>query len=255
MKFQFDCKFNFNGRIALVTGGGSGIGAAVVAALIKAGAKVAVMNRDEEKLKKIPEDCVPVRCDIGDGGAVEKAVAGLVSRLGTPHFLVNSVGLNIRKPVFDLTEEELGEMFRTNFFGTFRLCRIIAKFMASEWKPGEPYRKIVNIASTGAWQGSPGYGGYNSTKAALVNATRVMANEWYKKGIIVNSVCPGPVKTAFLPYLDDAGRVKSISDKTPAGRLGEPGDIAGPVMFLLSNMSDWVVGQALTTDGGKGLNG
>jgi NAD(P)-dependent dehydrogenase (short-subunit alcohol dehydrogenase family) len=255
VKLQFDCKFDFGGKNAIVSGGGSGIGAAIVSALVEAGASVAVINRDEEKLGKIPRGCMPIRCDIGDAEAAEKALTKIISQFGSIHFLVNSVGLNIRKPIFDLTEDELQAMFRTNFFGTFRLCRMAAKLMAQEWQPGKPYRKIVNIASTGAWQGSPGYGAYNSTKAALVNASRVMANEWYKKGIIVNSVCPGPVRTAFLPYLDDAERVKSISDKTPAGRLGEPGDIVGPVMFFLSNISDWIAGQPLAADGGKGLNG
>ena len=251
---RFDCTFNFGGRTAIVTGGSSGIGRAVASALVDSGAHVAVFGRDETKLARLPDGCMPVRCDVGDAEETENAVATVVSRFGVPDFLVNSVGLNIRKAIFDLSEEELSEMFRTNFFGTFRLCRIVALRMAAEWKSGDPYRKIVNVTSTGAWQGSLNYGGYNSSKAALVNATRVMANEWYRKGIIVNSVCPGPTLTPFLPYWKDPERIKAVADKTPAGRVADPEDIVGPVLFFLSNASNWIVGQPLAADGGKGLN-
>jgi NAD(P)-dependent dehydrogenase (short-subunit alcohol dehydrogenase family) len=252
---KFDCSFDFGGRTAIVTGGSSGIGFAVVSALLDSGASVAVFARDEEKLAKLPQGALPVRCDVGDAVETEKAVSIVVSRFGVPHFLVNSVGLNIRKAIFDLSEEELTDMFRTNFFGTFRLCRMVARLMATQWKSGEPYCKIVNIASTGAWQGSLNYGGYNSSKAALVNATRIMANEWCPKGIIVNAVCPGPTLTPFLPYWKDAARVQAVANKTPAGRVADPEDIVGPVLFFLSSASNWIVGQPLAADGGKSLNG
>ena len=117
--------------------------------------------------------------------------------------------------------------------------------------------KIVNIASTGAWQASANYAGYNSSKAALVSVSRVMANEWCTQGVRVNCVCPGPTDTAFVAdyYRTHPELVESIMRRTPAGRLAQPADHVGPVLFFLSDASDWIVGEALTADGGKGLNG
>ena len=144
-----------------------------------------------------------------------------------------------------------------NFFGVFRLCRITARLMAEAGRPADGgFRKIVTIASTGAWQGSKNYSGYNSSKAALVAATRIFANEWYGRGVIANALCPGPTRTAFVEayYREHPDLVASIVGKTPAGRLAEPRDHVGPVLFLLSDASDWIVGEALASDGGKGLN-
>lgn len=257
-----EIRYDFGGRSAVVSGGASGIGRAVALALLDAGASVAVLDRDREALELLKftrtDDgprLLALPCDLTRAEDVEKAVALFVSKFGAPCFLVNSVGVNVRKPALDLEDSELEDMFRVNLFGVFRLCRIVARVMSDSGKDGR-LRKIVNIASTGAWQGSKNYSGYNSSKAALLAATRIFANEWYERGIVVNALCPGPTMTPFVEsyYRERPELVKSIVGKTPAGRLAEPRDHVGPVLFLLSDASDWIVGQALASDGGKGLN-
>lgn len=259
-----EIRYDFSGKTAVVTGGASGIGRAVALALLDAGASVAVLDRSREKLAAIGTPpsggggrLFPLNCDLTEPAGTEEAVRRTAERFGAPHFLVNSVGLNIRKSVFDLSDRELEEMYRVNVFGVFRVCRLVARLMADAVKnEGGGLRKIVNIASTGAWQGSRNYSGYNSSKAALVGATRVMANEWRELGIVVNALCPGPTMTPFVEdyFRDRPDLVASIVGRTPAGRLAEPEDHTGPVLFFLSGASDWLVGQAPAADGGKGLN-
>ena len=272
--------FDFRGKAAVVTGGGSGIGNAVTRALLRSGASVTVLDRNLDGFEEtLSQPLTPdkgaessdvhaaeknhvkvqaIRCDLTRDEEVDRAVLSLTETSGVPHFLVNSVGLNLRKPIFELQDEELLEMFRVNFFGVLRVCRIIARLMAAErGGKDDKMRKIVNIASTGAWQGSANYGGYNSSKAALVNASRVMANEWYAQGVNVNVLCPGPTWTPFLAphYNKNPGLMEAVIKRTLAGRIAEPEDHVGPVLFLLSPASDWIVGQAIASDGGKGLNG
>jgi NAD(P)-dependent dehydrogenase (short-subunit alcohol dehydrogenase family) len=259
-----DVQFDFSGKTAVVSGGASGIGRAVATGLLDAGARVAVLDINEKGLAALvssrPADgerLFTIPCDIGDAGRSKIAVDFVAERFGAPHFLVNSAAVNIRKPAFDLSDEELEGLYGINVFGVLRLCRLFGRFMAEADKgdPGD-IRKIVNIASTGAWQGSKNYFGYNSSKAALVNGSRVLANEWYQHGIIVNTLCPGPTMTPFLePYYRENPELKeAVIRRTPAGRIAEAEDHVGPVLFLLSRASDWIVGEVIASDGGKGLN-
>lgn len=261
------CNFDFTGSSGIVSGGASGIARAVSEALLDSGARVAVIDRNEDgladlarKIRERPESgdvsgrLLTIACDLSDAPASDRAMAEVARGIGTPDFLVNSIAVSYRKPALELTDAEIGQMIEVNFLAVFRFCRLVAGMM-SDAPPA--HRAIVNIASTGAWQGSKNYAGYNASKAALVTATRVLANEWKSRGIHVNALCPGPTRTPFVEdyYAAHPEIVSSIISRTPAGRIGEPHDHIGPVLFLLSEASAWITGEAIASDGGKGLNG
>ncbi|HUX14082.1 MAG TPA: SDR family oxidoreductase [Spirochaetia bacterium] len=259
------CSFDFTGSSGIVSGGASGIGRAVVAALLESGAKVVAVDRNAEGLAELAGELsggaangadrlLTIACDLTDPPSAGRAVSHAADRFGTPDYLVNSIAVSHRKAALDLSEEEIGQMIEVNFFAVFRLCRLVAREMS---RAAPAHRAIVNIASTGAWQGSRNYAGYNASKAALVTATRVLANEWISHGIHVNALCPGPTRTPFVEryYADHPEVVESIIGRTPAGRIAEPADHVGPVLFLLSDASSWITGEAVASDGGKGLNG
>lgn len=269
-----DARFSFEGKTAIVAGGASGIGKAIALGLAAAGAKVSIFDIDSERseltLRAIAEgggygdgrdNCrdraIALSCDIRDAHSIEKALEEAIEKFGVPHFLVNSVAVTRRKPAFELSDEEIDDIILTNFSGVFRLCRHVAAKMANRSDGFAGRAKILNIASTGAMQGSKNFSAYNASKAALVTLTKVLANEWYASGINVNALCPGPTDTPFVSGYYEAHPeiVAGIVSRTPAGRIAEPEDFVGPALFLLSSASDWIVGDAILCDGGKSLNG
>jgi NAD(P)-dependent dehydrogenase (short-subunit alcohol dehydrogenase family) len=258
-----DYSFNFNGASAIVSGGASGIGKAIAEALLCAGAAVSVFDLDKEKGEKAfadwalahPGRVAFIPCDLRVPQDVDAGVADTVARFGPPDFLVNSIAVTRRKPALEHSDEDIDAVMQTNFSGVFRLCKSFAQSMILA-EPGPRMRKIVNIASTGAFSGSRNFSAYNASKAALVALTKVLANEWYPRGIVVNAVCPGPTDTPFTRdyYQSHPEAVQGIISRTPAGRIANPDDMVGPVLFLLSSASDWIAGEAIVLDGGKGLN-
>ncbi|MCE1197148.1 SDR family oxidoreductase [bacterium] len=260
-----ETKFFFESKTAIVSGGGSGIGKAIAKGLFDSGANVFILDIDRDRCAAAVREIGGETggrvkasfCDIRDAASVAEAVDTAIADFGIPDFLVNSVAVTKRKPALELSEEEIDTILSTNFSGVFRLCRHVAARMMEQSKRCGGRRKILNIASTGAMQGSKNFSAYNASKAALVTLTKVLANEWCSAGINVNALCPGPTNTPFVSgYYDEHPEiVAGIISRTPAGRIAQPEDFAGPALFLLSSSSDWIVGEAIVCDGGKNLNG
>lgn len=260
-----DVTYDFSGRAAVVAGGASGIGKAISAALLDAGAMVTVLDKDNKAIQdalpsfslRAPGRVLAELCDLSLPEERDRALGASVSRFGAPDFLVNSIASTRRKPALEHTIEDIEAVMGTNYSAVFGLCLAVARIMAAAGpSPAQGMRKILNIASTGAFSGSRNFAAYNSSKAALVTLTKVLANEWHPLGIGVNALCPGPTFTPFTHehYDSHPELVASIVSRTPAGRIAEPEDMVGPALFLLSSASDWIVGEAIVCDGGKHLN-
>ncbi|TXT41771.1 MAG: 2-deoxy-D-gluconate 3-dehydrogenase [Spirochaetes bacterium] len=242
---ESDFSFDFFGRSALVAGGASGIGRAIAVALLGSGASVTILDKDERAIDAslpslalvAPGRVAGESCDLCRPEEMEKALAAAVSRFGVPDFLVNSIASTRRKPALEHTDEDIEAVMGTNYSAVFKLCQSVARIMAdaepssNRGAPTPGLRKILNIASTGAFSGSRNFSAYNASKAALVTLTKVLANEWRSLGIGVNALCPGPTFTPFTKdhYNSHPELVASIVARTPAGRIAEPEDMVGPV--------------------------
>jgi NAD(P)-dependent dehydrogenase (short-subunit alcohol dehydrogenase family) len=225
------------GEVALVTGAARGLGAAIADALEAEGARVARTDLAG----------TDVRLDVRDRASIE-AAAELVSRtLGVPSVLVNNAGINRIGPSETLAEEVWADVVDTNLTGALRCCQILGRRMLEAGRGS-----IVNVASISALVGMPGRAPYCASKAGLVGLTRVLAVEWAARGVRVNAVCPGYVRTPMVANALDQGLLaeQPLRDRTPADRLAEPAEIARAVVFLASSDASYVTGQTLVADGG-----
>ncbi len=248
--------FRLDGKVALVTGGGSGIGRAIALAFAHAGAWVAVLDRDEMKAVGVAREIVAlgqqsfaVAADVSREDDVVRAVAATVNEFGGLDILVNSAGVAIRQPSVTLPLEAWDQVIAVNLTGTFLMARESARAMM----PGGRGGSIINIASI---MGSSGGGlypniSYQTSKGGVVNMTRALAVEWAKDGIRVNAIAPTWVNTPFIDGLRAQPELlHRIADMTPMGRLAEPEEIAGAAVFLASAASSMVTGHILAVDGG-----
>jgi len=240
-------------KVAIVTGGSRGIGASIVEALAAEGAVVVVASPDEER-GRAEVQLVQARngraefsqTDVTQAGQVERLVGQVVERHGAIDVLVNNAGVHDGAPFWDEPEELWMRMYRVNVLGTVLISQAVVRRM-KEAGGGA----IVNIASKAGVVGEPGHAAYSASKGAVIALTRAMAIELAPYGIRVNAVCPGPVMTDMLltALPSEVGRVE-LAASTPLGRLGQPVDIAGAVVFLAADESSWCTGQALGVDGG-----
>lgn len=229
-------RFRMDGEVAIVTGGASGIGAAVVEALREAGAMVVVADRNAEP-----------SLDVADERAVDTFFADVVRRHGRVDVLVNNAGIAIRHPTLELSSADWNSVVAVNMTGMFLCARAAARHMLPI---GEG--RIVNTASVMGLSGGlyPNVS-YQTTKGAIVNMTRALAIEWARTGIRVNAVAPWFVRTALTAgLLDRPGMQAEIEAATPMGRLAEPEEIAGAFLYLASRASGMVTGHTLPVDGG-----
>jgi NAD(P)-dependent dehydrogenase (short-subunit alcohol dehydrogenase family) len=236
------------GRVAFVTGGTRGIGEAIVRRLAGAGARVATMARTADE--KAGGDPLVLAGDVAVEADVTRAVERVVERLGTIDILVNCAGVVRRKPALETTAEDWEFILGVNVTGLFLACRGVAPVMR---KAGRG--RIVNISSAGAELALMNRAAYCASKAAVMQLTRCLALEWGPYGITVNAVGPGITETPMTRgYLDsDPLRRQTMIDKTPLRRLAAPGDMAGAVLFLASDMAGFMTGQTLYVDGGWGM--
>jgi len=239
---------DLTGRVAFVIGGTRGIGEAIVRRLAEAGARVATMARTADE--KAGGDVVVLAGDVSLKADVDRAVARVVGRLGTIDVLVNCAGVVRRKPVLETTEEDWDFIHDVNVKGVFLACRAVAPVMR---KAGRG--RIVNITSAAAELALMNRAAYCASKAAVMQLTRCLALEWGPYGITVNAVGPGITETPLTRgYLEaDPVRRQKMIDKLPLGRLGGPGDMAGAVLFLASDLAGYVTGQTIYVDGGWGI--
>ena len=235
---------DYDGLVALVTGGASGIGAAVVRLLSSRGAQVAVLDRD-------PGDpqcaALSIPCDVTDPSAVDSAVSAVVERLGRLDVVVNNAATNpAMGPMVDLESRAVRKILEVNLEGPLHLAR-------EAWHGWmrDHGGVILNIASTGGLHAGPFIGMYNVSKAALIHLTKQLALE-LAPGVRVNAIAPGLVKTDFARALwepDEPG----IAARHPLDRIGVPDDVAGLALFLASDAGSWITGEVYRLDGGLSL--
>ena len=237
---------DFSARTAWVTGGASGIGAAVVDMLHAAGARVVSLDRSHAAITRVGHGReIQVPLDVSDTASVDAVVATLVEEQGPPDILVNNAGITRDGVVWKLRDEDWAAVLDVNLSGAFRMTRACAPHMRAR-KGGA----IVNIASINGLRGKFGQSNYAASKGGLIAFTKAVAREVGRDGIRVNAVAPGFVETPLTDALPDAVR-DAARTEVLLGRLATPQDIAGAVVFLASPLASHITGQVLVVDGGQ----
>ena len=245
--------FQLNGKNALVTGSHRGLGAAIALALAEAGANVACHGRDPRPgnicsdIQALGRRTAYFAGDIGEASVCSVLIEKTVAEFGSLDILVNNAGIIRRSSAADYSEDDWNEVISVDLTALFRLSQLAARQMFKQATPG----KILNIASVLSFQGGILVPAYAAAKGGVVQLTRAFANEWAAKGINVNAIAPGYMATDNTTALrNDQLRGRQILERIPAGRWGEPGDLAGAAVFLCSPASDYVHGHVLVVDGG-----
>ena len=245
--------FSLEGRVAVVTGGSSGIGEAMASALALAGAQVVIVARDPTRLSAT---CRSLRdaggaaawasADLSDRAEVRRAASAAAAAFGEPDILVNCAGVNLRPPLPALSEEHWDLMVAVNLTAPFLLGQRFGPEMAARG-----WGRIINVTSQQAQRAFLNSGGYGATKGGLAALTRSQSEAWASSGVCVNSVCPGFVATPLtVEVSSDPVRSAALAARTMIGRNGEPSDFAGVAVFLASAASDYITGQTIYVDGG-----
>jgi NAD(P)-dependent dehydrogenase (short-subunit alcohol dehydrogenase family) len=241
--------FSLDGQVAAVTGAGQGIGKAIAQRLAAAGARVAVLDVNEEMARSaaISIGGIAIRCDVARAESVEGAVGEIRQRLGPIEILVNNAGISGRAlPLWELSEADLDQVYAVNLKGVFLLCRSVIREMMER-----RYGRIVNIASIAGKEGNPTLIPYSSTKAAVICLTKALAKEVAGKGdLTVNSISPAVVRTPILDNIPQSTREYMIS-RIPMGRLGTVEEVAALVHFLASKEASFTTGQCYDISGGR----
>ena len=243
-------------KVALITGGDSGIGRAVAIAYAKEGADVAIVylneHEDAEKTKQMVEQygrkCLCIPGDIGDEKFCQESVQKTVQEFGKLDILINNAAEQHPQPsIEDITAEQLERTFRTNIFGMFFLTKAALKHL----KEGSA---IINTTSVTAYKGNQQLLDYSSTKGAIVAFTRSLSQSLAEKKIRVNGVAPGPIWTPLIPSTFSEDKVESFGAQVPMGRAGQPVEVAPSYVFLASDDSSYMSGQILHPNGGEVVN-
>ena len=252
----------FEDRTVIVTGGGGGIGGAVCAAFAAEGAKVAVLDRDDdaasaavEQLRAAGATALAVACDITERTAVDAAVNQVTEKLGPIDVLVNNAGWDLFVPFLDTEPDDWSRLIDINLIGALHMHHAVLPGMV-ERRRG----RIVNVSSDAARVGSSGEAVYAACKAGIVAFSKTLAREHSRHGVTFNVVCPGPTDTALLTSVTDAAANpeklrEAFRRAIPIGRLGEPDDLAGAVLFFASDAASFVTGQVLSVSGGLTMAG
>jgi len=245
--------FQLNGRNALVTGSHRGLGAAIAIALGAAGANVGCHGRDPkpghacDELRALGKKTFYFAGDVADPKVCSGLIEKTVDEFGSIDILVNNAGMIRRAPVAEHSTEYWNEVIAVDLTAVFHLSQLAGHHMIQRAQGG----KILNIASVLSFQGGVNVPGYAAAKGGVAQLTKALSNEWAAKKINVNAIAPGYMATHNTEALrNDAARSRQILERIPAGRWGEPKDLAGVAVFLCSSASDYVHGHILVVDGG-----
>jgi gluconate 5-dehydrogenase len=245
--------FDLSGRRALVTGSSQGLGLSIARGLSDAGASLVLNGRDQRKLAATAELLVgegravtTSAFDVTDGAACLRAVEAIEGEVGPIEILVNNAGIHRRAPLLEMTEQQWREVIDTNLTSAFLVARAVAPRMIERGRG-----KIINICSLMSELARPTIANYAAAKGGLKMLTRSMATEWAKHGLQANGIAPGYFETELTkPLVENPEFNRWICARTPAGRWGQPHELAGTAVFLASAASDFVNGQLIAVDGG-----
>lgn len=246
-------RFSLNGKVAVVTGAGRGIGRAIAHGLAEAGADVVLAARTREEIERAAAEihaatgrrAVAIRADISRGEDARTLLADSVAALGRLDVLVNNAGIS---PAYTraerLAEVAWRRVLDVNLTGTFLCCQAAAEYLAAGGR-------VINLSSVGAVVGLPRLAAYCAAKAGVEALTRVLALEWAERGITVNAIGPAFIATDMTAGLRQNERLhQALVGHTPMGRLGEPDEVVGAAVFLASSASSYLTGQTIYVDGG-----
>ena len=243
-----------SGKIAIVTGGGSGLGYAIAEKFIQAGIETIIAGRNKEKLntakEKLGKQCHAIACDVSNLSSIPGFVNDIIKQFGQIDILVNNAGINMKKEFIEVTDEDFQKVITTNLTGVFVMSREVVKHML-ERKTG----CIINISSMAAQYGLPKVIAYSASKTAIDGMTRAMAVELSPKGIRVNAIAPGFIYSDMTAKaLDsDPERKAKVFSRTPMGIMGQPSDIGDAALFLASDGAKYITGVVLPVDGGNSI--
>ncbi len=265
-------EYRVDGKVAIVTGAGRGIGKAIALILAEAGADVTVVARTKEQIeqtagdiRKLGRKALAIPADVSQEDQVKKVVEQTVSQFGKIDILVNNAGIAVSKPVVIIpgaeiagftgkvsaqdeqtTLQEWRQIIDTNLTGAFIFAQAVGPYMMKQRKG-----KVINTSSTAADQGLPRISAYSASKAGLSTFTRCLASEWGPFNINVNAIAPGIIRTDMVAHhLENPKSKEAILQRIPLDRIAEPRDVALLVLFLASEASDYLTGQIFTIDGG-----
>ena len=250
-------RFRIEGKKALVTGASAGLGQAIAIALAEAGADVACHGNTREpettcaQIERLGRRALAVQGDLSKSESPREIFDETIKAFDRIDVLVNNAGTIRRAPAVEYSEEDWTHVLEVNLSSVFRLCQLAGRHMIKRGEQGNDGGKIINIASLLSFQGGINVPAYTAAKSGVAGLTKALANEWARHRINVNAIAPGYMRTDNTAALQaDETRSRQILERIPAGRWGEPADLAGAALFLASPASDYLHGHVMVVDGG-----